>query len=231
MILATNAPSLPLCHHDDDDDEEGEDDTTKMQQEAPHAQVLRLLLRSVVGGPAARAALVDARNQNGKTGMCAHVYIRISVRWIQPVPTYKTTQKIALVMAIERRRPDLAAALLGAGADPYLMPAGVHHLLPLPLSPGVGTAADRAMAALLEVSLSWIWGACVLAYMYPTDRIRTTIPITTGRPPGPPAVGPPPAGAARGRRGARRGEGAGGAGARGGAAAAGERGAACYSAS
>ena len=54
-------------------------------------------------------------------------------------------------MAIERRRPDLAAALLRAGADPFLMPAGVHHLLPLPVSPGLATAADRALAALLEV--------------------------------------------------------------------------------
>lgn len=54
-------------------------------------------------------------------------------------------------MAIERRRPDLAAALLGAGADPFLMPPAPEYLLPLPLPPGQGTSVDRALAALLEV--------------------------------------------------------------------------------
>lgn len=63
-------------------------------------------------------------------------------------------------MAIERRRPDLAAALLGAGADPFLMPAGVHHLLPLPVSPGLATAADRALAALLEVKKARVFAIC-----------------------------------------------------------------------
>ncbi len=48
------------------------------------------------------------------------------------------------------------------------MPAGVHHLLPLPLSPGMGTAADRALAALLEVGNGvHNLGSCALR---PTNR-------------------------------------------------------------
>lgn len=68
MILASNAPSMPHYHHDnDEEDEEGEEEKG-VEDELPHASVLRLLLRAVEGGPAARAGLVDARNRNGKTG-------------------------------------------------------------------------------------------------------------------------------------------------------------------
>ena len=71
MILATHAPSLPQHAHDEDEEEaeEEEDEGYGVVADAsPHAQVMRLLLRAVKGGPAARAALVDARNRNGKTG-------------------------------------------------------------------------------------------------------------------------------------------------------------------
>jgi hypothetical protein len=86
----------------------------------------------------------------------------------------------ALILAIEKRRPDLAARLLGAGANPFLMPAGIHHLLPLPLSPGMGTAADRAMAALLEVDKQ-LQSICVdtgRSINQPPNRLKYTITQT-----------------------------------------------------
>lgn len=73
MILASNAPSPPQSHdHDEeekeDGDEEGEGGEYGTTEASPHAQLMRLLLRAVGGGPEARAALMDARNRNGKTG-------------------------------------------------------------------------------------------------------------------------------------------------------------------
>lgn len=77
MILATHAPSLPHHAHDDEEDEDGGEGEGEgygvVADASPHAQVMRLLLRAVEGGPAARAALVDARNRNGKTGGCGCV--------------------------------------------------------------------------------------------------------------------------------------------------------------
>ncbi len=89
MILASSAPSPPTYHHrhaDDDDDDEEEDEAA-VGHALPHAQLLRCLLQAVPGGPGARAALVDSRNRNGKTGEHARMRacIRCRRRPISPV--------------------------------------------------------------------------------------------------------------------------------------------------
>lgn len=87
MILASNAPSPPQSHDNEEEEEEKEDGDEGGEGEgggygtteaSPHAQLMRLLLRAVDGGPEARAVLVDlvdARNRNGKTGESGGAYV------------------------------------------------------------------------------------------------------------------------------------------------------------